>query len=288
LSEGKVSRTVQVGENNTYYMYYAIKENAYEGMQGLGKGNIASLKDVFLIDDNLNVKYIASNGKEYGDSLNNKVLEDETEIRFSSKAFSEYVSKISGVTEDEMKFKWMKNQTSLTISDSNVDILQDLVFFPNLTSLTINSSAKFKNLNGIENCTKLTKFEGIYITLETLDGIGECTKLKTFMLNWLGGTTKDFSEIAKCNNLEAFTYNKGDVNFEELMDVLKNISTLKSVNILNHNKIGSMKSINKLSSNIETIILDDLGIEKIEVLENFTNLKTLQLNSNAIQKITPI
>ena len=106
LSEGKVTRTVQSGENDTYYMYYAIKEKAYEGMQGLGKGNVASLKDVFLIDDNLNVKYIASNGKEYGASLENKVLEDETEIRFASKAFSEYVSKISGVKEDEMKFKW--------------------------------------------------------------------------------------------------------------------------------------------------------------------------------------
>ena len=135
LSEGKVSRTVLAGENDMYYMYYAIKENAYEGMQGLGKGNLSSLKDVFLIDDNLNIKYIASNGKEYGDSLNNKVLEDETEIRFSSKAFSEYISRISGVTEDEMKFKWMKNRTELVIADSTVDSLQDLVFFPNLTSL---------------------------------------------------------------------------------------------------------------------------------------------------------
>ena len=28
-----------------------------------------------------------------------------------------------------MKFKWMKNQTSLTIADSSVDSLEDLVFF---------------------------------------------------------------------------------------------------------------------------------------------------------------
>ena len=63
LAEGKVSRTVQAGEEDKYYMYYALKDNSFEGMQGLGKGNIASLKDVFLIDDNLNVKYIASNGK---------------------------------------------------------------------------------------------------------------------------------------------------------------------------------------------------------------------------------
>ena len=49
-----------------YYMYYALKEKSFEGMQGLGKGNLTNLKDIFLIDDDLNVKYIASNGKEYG------------------------------------------------------------------------------------------------------------------------------------------------------------------------------------------------------------------------------
>ena len=67
-------------------------------MQGLGKGDLTSLKDVFLIDDDLNVRYIASNGKDYGDQIIKKILEDETEIRFSSKAFSEYVSKISGIS----------------------------------------------------------------------------------------------------------------------------------------------------------------------------------------------
>ena len=103
LAEGKVQRTVRQEEDGNYYMYYALKNNAIEGMQGLGKGNIVELKDVFLVDDNLNVKYIATDGKEYGDTINNKILEDETEIRFASKAFSEYVSKISGVTEEEMK-----------------------------------------------------------------------------------------------------------------------------------------------------------------------------------------
>ena len=157
LAEGKIQRTVQQGEDGNYYMYYALKDNAIEGMEGLGKGNIVELKDVFLIDDNLNVKYIANNGKEYGDNINNKILEDETEIRFASKSFSEYVSKISGVTEEEMKFKWMKEQTSLTIADSSVDSLQDLVFFPNLTSLTLgeygNNIPPITTMDGVENCT---------------------------------------------------------------------------------------------------------------------------------------
>ena len=95
LAEGKVRRTVQLGENDKYYMCYALKENSIEGMQGLGKGILTNLKDVFLIDDELNVKYIASNGKEFGDEIKEKILEDETEIKFVSKAFSEYISKIS-------------------------------------------------------------------------------------------------------------------------------------------------------------------------------------------------
>ena len=116
LAEGKVKRTVQQAEDENYYMYYALKEDAVEGMQGLGKGNIANLKDVFLIDDALNVRYIAKNGKAYGDELKEKILKDETKIRFASKAFSEYISKISGATEEEMKFEWMKKQTTLNIN----------------------------------------------------------------------------------------------------------------------------------------------------------------------------
>ena len=46
LVEGKATRTVQEKEEK-YYMYYAIKGDTYSGMQGLGKGNISSLRDVF-------------------------------------------------------------------------------------------------------------------------------------------------------------------------------------------------------------------------------------------------
>ena len=190
LAEGKVKRTVQKAEDENYYMYYALKEDAVEGMQGLGKGNVASLRDVFLIDDDLNVKYIAKNGKEYGDNIEDKILEDETEIRFSSKAFSEYISKISGVTEDEMKFKWMKNQTSLTIADVNITSLEDLVFFPNLLELQIGSwdtvmypntgIMNMDNLGGIENCTKLEKIAFIRLRINDISEVGSCLNLKSF------------------------------------------------------------------------------------------------------------
>ena len=287
LAEGKVQRTVQQGEDENYYMYYALKENAIEEMQGLGKGNIVKLKDVFLIDDNLNVKYIASNGKEYGDNINNKILEDETKIRFASKAFSEYVSKISGVTEEEMKFKWMKNQTSLTIADSLVDSLQDLVFFPNLESLTLGEWG-----NNIPPIT-------------TMDGIENCTKLKTLQI--IGGPDKDYSAIAMLQNLIDFQRYTGN-DYINIMDVLKLSQsleklTLQNLNITDMNRIGELKDLTYLNmthnqiskiegldnkSSLYSLNLTSNRIEKIEGLDNLTNLVNLSLTNNRIKDITPI
>ena len=287
LAEGKVQRTVQQGEDGNYYMYYALKNNAIEGMQGLGKGNIVELKDVFLVDDNLNVKYIATDGKEYGDTINNKILEDETEIRFASKAFSEYVSKISGVTEEEMKFKWMKNQTSLTIADTSVDSLQDLVFFPNLETLTLgeygDNIPPITTMDGVENCTKLTRLTIIY------------------------GPDKDYSAISKLNNLEVFNRFAGN-DYNRIIDALKHCKNLQDLAITNQaiadmsrimelanlKKLGlSLNNISKIKdlenmSNLEELNLGNNKITKIEGLESLKNLKSLNLINNQIIDITPL
>ncbi len=289
LTEGKVQRTVQQGEDGNYYMYYALKEDAVEGMEGLGKGNITELKDIFLIDDNLNVKYIANNGKEYGDNINNKILEDETEIRFANKSFSEYVSKISGVTEEEMKFKWMKEQTSLTITDTSVSSLQDLVFFPNLISLTLGEYGSnvppITTMNGIENCTKLKELFVIY------------------------GPDKDYSALSKLNNLENFTRFAG-TDYNDIIEGLKQCRNLKAITIRN-SKIKDMKIISKLNlnnlvylnlsinqidkiqgiencTNIERLVLSDNQITKIENIDHLNNLNELYLENNNIQDITPL
>ena len=287
LVEGKVSRTVQLGEADKYYMYYALKENSFEGMQGLGKGNIASLKDVFLIDDNLNVKYIASNGKEYGDTLNNKVLEDETEIRFSSKAFSEYVSKISGVTEEEMKFKWMKNQTSLVISNIQIENLQDLIFFPNLTKLSI-SNMILNNLNGIENCIKIQGLEIIDVRISNYDAI---SYLKDITSIYVQGSIEiknfidNIKNLYKLKNLSLYaTYlNDQDV---KLLEELKDITTLNNLNL----GVNNIKNITFLKSlvNLEILDLRNNQIENIFEISYLSKLKSLNLSNNNIMDITPL
>lgn len=268
LAEGKVARTVQEAEDGNYYMYYAIKEDAYTGMSGLGKGNLAELKDVFLIDDKLNIKYIASNGKEYGDNIEDKILEDETDIRFSSEAFSKYVSDMAGTEEDEMKFKWMKNLKELTIDDPAVDSLQDLVFFPNLESLTlgnsgnVNKAPQITTMDGVENCTKLTK---LYI---------------------YHGPNKDYTAVGRLLNITTFYRYTGN-DYEQIIDGLKTCRNLTSLS-LRSLKITNLKKISELNNNINTIDLQNNNISKIEGLENFSNLETLYLNNNQITDITPL
>ena len=264
LAEGKVRRTVQLRENNKYYMYYALKENSFEGMQGLGKGDLTSLQDIFLIDDDLNLKYIARNEKEYGDEIKEKILEDETKIRFSSKSFSEYISKISGVAEGEMKFKWMKNQTSLVIADPKVDSLQDLVFFHNLTSLKLGDKANGENSPNIR----------------TMDGIENCIKLTELCI--LSGPDKDYNALKNLKNLKTF-YKIGGKDYENIIDGLKYCENLINLDIRNQGTVN-MKRISELK-NLEKLSLNGNQISKIEGLEKHTNLKFLELNGNKIIKI---
>ncbi len=309
LAEGKVSRTVQAGDADKYYMYYALKENSFEGMQGLGKGNIASLKDVFLIDDNLNVKYISSNGKEYGDNLNNKVLEDETEIKFSSKAFSKYVSKISGVTEEEMKFKWMKRQTQLEISDASINNLQDLVFFPNL-KIIILSGLQLNNLEGIENCTKLETFNKRWgCNIKDYGKLKNLRNLKNIYLNQ--GKTEDFNNVVESikelPNLT--TMNIDDCPWITDLSPIEKVKKLKSLSIKRINlpdlkgieelynlielvitnapTLKSIDGIEKLT-NLERLTIQSSNVENIEKISNLSNLKELYLDNNNITNITPL
>ena len=287
LAEGKVSRTVKMEDDGKYYMYYSLKDNSIEGMQGLGRGDITNFKDIFLIDENLNIKYISSNGKEYGDEINKKVLEDETEIRFSSKAFSEYISKKSGVPEDEMKFKWMKNQTSLTIADKTVDSLEDLVFFPNLISLTLGEYGSnippIISMNGIENCTKLSNLDIIYGPDKDYSAVAKLSNLKSFN-RFYGNDYNNIIDAMKfCENLERFSLSQVKVTN---MNRIAELGNLKSLSLVS----GQIKKIEGLKNmtNLEGLSLAGNQIKEIEGLENLTKLKRLFLNTNQIADITPL
>jgi Leucine-rich repeat (LRR) protein len=289
LTEGKVQRIVKQDGDN-YYMYYVIVSGAYDGMQNLGKGTITSLKDVFLIDDDFNIKYIDSNGNEYGDNLNLKLLEDETKISFSSKSFSEYVSKISGVTEEDLKFKWMKNQTSLSITDSSIDSLVDLVFFPNLTTITLGGwngikLPNLKSLDGIEKCSQLKEIYMIgYNGVEDYSALGKLNNLSYLYCSGSSGTRNDFNKMVNalksCNNIKSIVLSNMNINDISEISNLTNLTSLS----LKSNKIEEIEGLSSLS-NLTSLNLSGNKIEKIEGLNSLSNLTSLDLSSNKIETI---
>lgn len=286
LSEKKVKRILQLKEDGNYYMYYIIRNEAYDGMQGLGNGTPSTLKDVFLIDDKFNIKYIDKTGREYGENIEDKILKDETDIRFSSKAFSEYISKIAGVPEDEMKFKWTKNQTSLTIADAEIDSLEDLVFFPNLLSLSIgdaSASPPISTLDGVENCLKLTQLSINYGKNKDYTALEVLNNLTTFRR--LGGSDFDniIDHLKFCVNLDNLEITFGEITS---MKRIAEIGDLKSL-ALNNNKITKIEGLENKAS-LETLYLVNNKITKIEGLDKLLNLKNLYLSMNQISDITPL
>ena len=260
LKEGKIERIVKP-EYDTYYIYYIIKPKSYISMKNLGNGNSTEFKDIFLIDDDFNIKYIDKFGNEYGDNLTKKELTDETKIRFASENFEKYVSKISGIETNDLKFKWMKNQKSLKINDASITNLYDLVFFPNLINLEINGLT-LKNLDGIENCKNL---ESIY-----------CYSI-----------VDDLSKVEYLKNLNTIFITNLQ-NFDNAIDSLKGLEKLKTLSISGNITVKSMKRIEELNNSLVYITLSNVGIEKIEGLKKFTNLKSINLTNNNIKDITPI
>lgn len=260
LKEGKIERIVKP-EYDTYYIYYIIKPKSYISMKNLGNGNSTEFKDIFLIDDDFNIKYIDKFGNEYGDNLTKKELTDETKIRFASENFEKYVSKISGIATNDLKFKWMKNQKSLKINDASITNLYDLVFFPNLINLEINGLT-LKNLDGIENCKNL---EAIY-----------CYSI-----------VDDLSKVEYLKNLDMIFITNLQ-NFDNAIDSLKGLEKLKNLSISGNITVKSMKRIEELNNSLVYITLSNVGIEKIEGLKKFTNLKSINLTNNNIKDITPI
>ena len=260
LKEGKIERIVKP-EYDTYYIYYIIKPKSYISMKNLGNGNSTEFKDIFLIDDDFNIKYIDKFGNEYGDNLTKKELTDETKIRFASENFEKYVSKISGIETNDLKFKWMKNQKSLKINDASITNLYDLVFFPNLTLLEIDDLT-LKNLDGIENCKNL---EVIYFY----------------------SIVDDLSKVEYLKNLNTI-YITNLQNFDNAIDSLKGLEKLKILSMSGNITVKSMKRIEELNNSLVYIALSNVGIEKIEGLKKFTNLKSITLTNNNIKDITPI
>lgn len=63
---------------------------------------------------------------------------------------------------------------------------------------------------------------------------------------------------------------------------------MKTLSISGNITVKSMKRIEELNNSLVYITLSNVGIEKIEGLKKFTNLKSINLTNNNIKDITPI
>ena len=261
LAENKVVRTVTEKEPNKYYMYYALKKGSFNSIKGMGEGDFINLKDVFLIDEHLNVRYIDKEGNVYGDKLVEKILENDTVIRFSNKNFAEYIKKISGApTVEEIKFEWMRNLPRLTINDPSITSLEDLVFFQSLVDLELNNLT-LDNLSGVEACTKLNEIRIVSCKVKDLSALSTSKTLKHF-----------------------YSFGKADIN--EIVDSLKPVTTLNRLTV-RESGIGDMSTISELTT-VEDLYLYASNISKVVGLEKMKNLKKLMIANNPIGDISGI
>lgn len=162
----------------------------------------------------------------------------------------------------------MKNQTSLTISDSNVDSLQDLVFFPNLTSLVLGG------------------YNSEIPPITTMDGVEHCTKLKTIKIIY--GSDKDYISLSKLNNLETFERvgnGNESYDYESIINALKFCDNLKSLKLTRCVIEDNMSRISELTNNLNYLLLNNCKITEILGLEDKMNLTSLNLGNNKIQEI---
>ena len=183
----------------------------------------------------------------------------------------------------------MKNQTSLTISEPEVNSLQDLVFFPNLISLKIGNDHSGKtvpniiSLDGIENCTKLINLTIIQGPDKDYKALSKLNKLKSFVK--YGGS--DYEEIIKNlvvnNSIEEFTISGQNM---KSMKSIKDLTNLKSLT-LNNCGIVKIEGLEKMKQ-LKSLALETNKIKVIEGLENLMNLEKLDLYNNKIVDITPI
>ncbi len=264
VKDGRAKRTV-IEKDGVYNLNYYLTKNAFQGMSGLGNGNPREGKDLFLIDEQFNIKYIASNKKEYGSNVGTTVIEDETEIKFASKEFSKYVSEKAGIAEDELKFKWMKNQTELKIIENNeINNLEDLVFFPNLKNLEINKCNNITSLNGVEYCKKIEKVDVLY-----------------------GPESIDYSALTNCESLKRFTRRFGN-DSDAIIDALKTCPNLEGI-FLGELNITSMARMKELPKSLKYLNLNgNYAISKIEEIEKMDDLLGLYLAGNKIVDISPL
>lgn len=158
--------------------------------------------------------------------------------------------------------------------------LADLVYFPNVKDIWINS----EELNELEPLIYCKKLEYLVITrcaAEDISVISELTELKSLSLNNFKIINPEpLKKLSKLEYLSLDNVGLSDISF------LLDLTNLKSLSLRDNN----IRYINAISSlnNLSYLCLDNNKIKDITPLGELKNLSYLWLENNRIKDITPL
>ena len=284
-------------DSEGHALYLINKDNLpneiKDGLVGGDAGNktysdYASLNDVYGVTTDLKV-YYCSNGIDSLYGLGRDDLDNDNPLREIFPANSPLANLIGEegkpVTADDVK-----SVTELVLdSNSKVTSLGDFYNLTSLKELTLDG-LQLDSLNGIENCTQLDyvyfkNYSNENITIKdysALSGVKNLTYLYLFMscdkqINDLCEGIKN-AEFSKLNYLGIF----GLVNNNVMIwDTNNRIGDSKNNKLTNITPLSKLSDITKKAVNY--LWLNNNNIIDISSLENFSNVKMLQLENNAIK-----
>ena len=285
IETGDLKRIVKQENDGKTYLYYLVMPGKL-GNNSKNE-NLVQARDVYGLNDDLTGYYIDKSGNIYGNTSSKIELVDDQVIKFFSKGLKELTQKELGITSDEITYGELKRINKLTISDPNITDLSDLIFFTGLKDLSL-QNLKLKNLQGIENCTKLTKLTFQTCSAEEYTGLRYLENLNFLM--WAYDVNLDYDsfveEIKDLENITNLQIYQNNIKEIDSLLKLKSIKKIKTLSI-SYNQISNIEVLSNFDS-LEKLYANYMKIENINALANLRNITQLYLSNNNVKDVSVI
>ncbi len=224
------------------------------------------LKNVYGINEDFTVWYIDENGKMYGAS---KIVEVPIDVDAPAKT-SDSLKQGMGV-EGDLKVGDVRGRKSLVIDGNSVTgdpitNLNELSFFPNLTSLTL-KNLTLTDLNGLEYSLNIEKL-------------------------WLDNTkSSDYSGLSfekKMTGFYPINNSVDELNMAKITDQFPKMTALSEVRMRNNSELKVIPELKTLGS-ISTLYIEEnenlTNIYGLSTVSDKTKLINLYLNENNLTDV---
>ena len=256
----------------------------------------ASLNDVYGVTKNLKV-YYCSNGVDsiLGLAKENLDVDNQNRDVFTSEKNKGIVDLLGSYDKNgdgKLSFLETKSISKLTINkDSGITDFSDFYNFVNLQELTLDN-LNLKNLNGIENISRLNYIYIKNCTIENYSNIGLLGKSLKY-LYFYNVTDTEVEKLCdksvgisnyELPNLEYFAIS-GTENY--ICSTVTSFDSIKSENIIK--SIEPLENFNDTTKKaIKYVSLQNNNLTDISTLDDFTNIYLLRLENNSLKNLTGI